>query len=387
MTEFPADSAGERAVGDESAADLESTEFGAELAAALEDLGERVRPRAFDSRAILRRTARRKASRVLGTAAAGLAVVAGATVFAAHVGPIAAGTAAASATASSAAVPGGTDPLTLPGYFGTAPSGSTPIGYNAYGASASFTEYPGSSGGFVNMMIQYAQTGSGSGGPEYSVSVGWTGGYCPNVTDLSHEGPHTLVGTVNGHPAYYSADQHTLAFWTGSAQGYGLEHGWVVTQSLTEITDPTVLLRIAQAFDTAPVAVPLPLRITGLDSARATSATFGQASPGASSPNPGQGFPSGSSWYVEIGLQIDGRTYEISANPGLAVAPPATSIERMTGGSRVSAAKTVDGLGIMVSTDSGKSGSPSAPTVSQVLEHITSLGTEPSGWTTDVIVK
>jgi hypothetical protein len=48
---------------------------------------------------------------------------------------------------------------------------------------------------------------------------------------------------------------------------------------------------------------------------------------------------------------------------------------------------TVDGVGISVSTDSGTSGSPSAPTLSQVLAHITSLGTDPSGWTTDVIVK
>ena len=388
MTEFPANSAGERAVGegDEPAAKSDFTGFDAELAAALKDLGEQVGPDEFDSRAMLRRTARRKTSQVLGTAAAGLAVVAGATVFAAHVGPIAAGNAAATATASHVEAPGGTDPLTLPGYFRTAPSGSSPIGYSAYGATGSFMAYPGSAGGdFVNMLIRHSQ--AGSIGPEYSVSVGWRGGYAPNVTDIPHEGTHTLVGTVNGHPAYYSADQRTLAFWTGSAQGYGLESGFFVTQSLTAITDPAVLLYVAQAFDTASVAVPLPLRITGLDSARATSVNFGQASPGASSPNPGPGFPSGSFWFVEIELQIDGRTYYVSANPGPAVTPPTTSIEKMTGSGRVSATKTVDGLSIMVFTESAKSGSPSAPTVSQVLAHITSLGTEPSGWTTDVIVK
>jgi hypothetical protein len=388
VTGFPSDPAGERAVGDEPAAQFEFTGFDAELAAALKDLGKQVGPDEFDSRAILRRTARRKTSQVLGSAAAALAVVAGATVFATHVGPITAANAAATATASHPAAPGSADPLTVPGYFRTAPSGSTPIGYSAYGATANLVAYPGSAGdNYVNIVIRDAQAGSGSGGTEYSVSVGGTGGYAANVTDVPHEGPHTLVGTVNGHPAYYAADRHTLAFWTGSAQGYGLASGWVVAQDLMIISDPTVLLYAARAYDTAPVAVPLPLRITGLDSARATSASFSQASPGASSARLVQGAPSASSWYVEIGLQIEGRTYEISANPGRAVTPPTPSLVKMTGGSLVSATKTVDGLGIMVSTASGGSGSSSAPTVAQVLAHITSLGTDPSGWTTDVVVE
>jgi hypothetical protein len=388
VTGFPSDPAGERAADDQPVAELEFTGFDAQLAAALKDLGKQVGPDEFDSRAILRRTARRKTSQVLGTAVAGLAVVAGATVFATHVGPIAAGNAAATSTASRPVTPGSTDPLTPPGYFRTAPGGSTPVGYSAYGATSSLTQYPGSvGGGFVNMVFQDARAGSGAGGTEYSVSVGWTGGYAANVTDIPHEGTHTLVGTVNGHPAYYSADRHSLAFWTGSAQGYGLVSGWVVGQSLTLITDPTVLLYAARAFDTAPVAVPLPLRITGLNSAKAISASFSQAAPGAVSASLVQGSASASSWYVEIGLQIEGRTYEISANPGRAVTPPTPSLVKMTGGSLVSATKTVDGLGIMVSTASTGSGSPSAPTVAQVLAHITSLGTDPSGWTTNVIAE
>ena len=396
MTGFPADPAdpaGEPAVGEEPAAQFEFTGFDADLAAALKDLGKQAGSDEFDSRAILRRTARRKTSQVLGTAVAGLAVVAGATVFATHAGPIAAANAAATATttASSPLAPGSgsADPLTVPGYFRTAPGGSTPVGYSAYGATSSLTAYPGSEGGnYVNMVFRDAQAGSGAGGTEYSVSVGWTGGYAPNVTDIPHEGAHTLVGTVNGHPAYYSADRHSVAFWTGSAQGYGLVSGWVVGQSLTLITDPAVLLYAARAFDTAPVAVPLPLRVSGLDdSAKAISASFSQAAPGAVSASLVQGSAGASSWYVEIGLQIDGRTYHITANPGPAVTPPTPSLVKLDEGSLVSATKTVDGLGIMVSTASTASGSPSAPTVAQVLAHITSLGTDPSGWTTNVIAE
>ena len=390
MTEFPSDQAGERAIGDEPAAGFEFTGFDAALAAAMKDVGEQVGPDEFDARAILRRTARRRTSQVLGTAAAGIAVVAGATVFAAHIGPVAAGKAAATATASHTAAPEGTDPLTLPGSFRTAPSGSTPIGYSVYGASANLTEYPGpGGGGNATMLIHDAQAGSTSAGAEYQVSVGWEAGYYPKVTDLPHESQnaYTPVGTVNGHPAYYSAQLRTLAFWAGSAQGYAREGVFVVTPALIAVSDPAVLMYGARAYDTASAAAPLPLRITGLDSAKAISASFGQASPGASSPNPGPAFPSGSSWYVNIGLQIDGRTYEITANPGPAVTPPLSSLARLTGGTLVSATKTVDGLGIMVSTPSGKSGSASAPTVSQVLAHVTSLGTDPSGWTTDVIVK
>jgi hypothetical protein len=88
---------------------------------------------------------------------------------------------------------------------------------------------------------------------------------------------------------------------------------------------------------------------------------------------------------VTIRLTIDGRSYEIDANPGPAVTPSATATETTGGESPVM--ETVDGVGISVSTDSGTSGSPSAPTLSQVLAHVTSLGTEQADWTTDVIAK
>lgn len=52
-----------------------------------------------------------------------------------------------------------------------------------------------------------------------------------------------------------------------------------------------------------------------------------------------------------------------------------------------SAAETVDGLGIVVSTVAGKQGSADAPTAAQVLAHITSFGTTPSDWTTNMIIK
>jgi hypothetical protein len=391
VNELPAesaDSAAERAVGGESAADLELTGFDAELAATLADFGERVRPREFDSRAILRRTARRKTSQLLGTAAAGLAVLAGAAVFATRVGPIAASDAAASATASQPAAPGSADPLTLPGYFRTTPSGSTPFGHTAYGASSGFAAYPGSvAGDNALMVIQDPRAGSGPGGTEYDVSVDWVGGYIPDIAAMPFKGQFTQVGTVNGHPAYLSAAEGVLAFWTGSARGYALVHAWNITQGLLMVKEPTVLLNFARAFDTTSVAVPLPLRITGLDSAQVTSASLGQADAGSNSESLMPGSAAPDSWYAQIGLVIDGRTYYVTANPGSAITPQVTP-KMGNGSSFVSAARTVDGLGVMVSTEAGdKGGSPSAPTVSQVLSHVTSLGTDPSGWTTDVITK
>jgi hypothetical protein len=120
--------------------------------------------------------------------------------------------------------------------------------------------------------------------------------------------------------------------------------------------------------------VPLPLRITGLDSAVVTYAGLGQTEAGTAAP-----------WFVDLRETIDGRSYEISAEPGVPVTPSATGT--FTSSGLVSATKEVNGLGITVSTASGKSGSPSAPTASQVLAHVSSLGTDPSGWSTSVIVK
>jgi hypothetical protein len=371
VTGFPSDSAGERAVGGEHAAGFDFTGFDAELAAALRDLSERVGPDEFDARAILRRTARRKTSQVLGTAAAALAVVGGATAFAAQRGPATAGAAPASSSVSSSPAVKATDPLILPGHFRAGPAGGSPLGSTVYQVNARLT----GAGGVTSLRARDVQTEYSSGGTEYTVDVGMMGIQSLNVLNATERAGDTVVGTVAGHPAYYNRFLQSVVFWSGS-QGYAQVYRLVGPLGNVALTDPdpTMLLGAAKAFDATPVDLPLPLRITGLDSAQVTFATFSQAAPGSTS-----------GWTVSIELAIDGRTYDIDANPGPAVTPSATATE--TTGGEFPAMKTVDGIGISVSTDSGTSGSPSAPTVSQVLAHVTSLGTEPADWTTDVMVK
>jgi hypothetical protein len=168
--------------------------------------------------------------------------------------------------------------------------------------------------------------------------------------------------------------QPSVLFWSGP-QGYAEVYQVDKPLGNANLTyNAALLLGAAKAFVGKVVDVPLPVRITGLDSAQVNYALITQADPGTSH-----------GWTVAIRLTIDGRSYEIDANPGPVVTPSATASD--TTGGEYPAMETVDGIGISVSTDSGTSGSPSAPTVSQVLAHVTSLGADPSAWTTDVVVK
>jgi hypothetical protein len=371
VTEFPSDSADGPAAGDRPAAGFAFTGFDAELAAALKELGDQAGPDEFDSRAIRRRTARRKTARVLASSAAALAVVAGATAFAAQRGP-----ATDAVVQSSSSAPGGpavndTDPLVVPGHFGTGPQGASPLGSTVYQVNDRMTGI----GGVTSLRAQDVQSEYAFGGTEYTVDVGMMGTDSLKAVTAEDPGGETVVGTVAGHPAYYDRFLKSVVFWSGP-QGYAQVYrllGPLGNAALAD-PDPAMLLGAAKAFDATPADLPLPLRITGLDSAQVTFATFSQADPGSSS-----------GWTMSIRLAIDGRSYEIDANPGPAVTPSATASD--TTGGQYPAMETVDGIGISVSTDSGKSGSPSAPTLAQVLAHVTSLGTDPSGWTTDVFVK
>jgi hypothetical protein len=369
VTEFPSDSAGERAAGDEPAAASAFTGFDAELAAALKDLGEQAGPDEFDARAILRRTARRKTSQVLASAAAALAVVAGVTAFAAQHGPAVAVAVQPGSSASGGPAVGETDPLILPGYFRAEAAGGAALGSTVYQVNARLTGL----GGAPTLRSRDVQTEYSSGGTEYTVDVGMMGTSSLAALNMVELRGSTVIGTVAGHPAYYDQFLQSVVFWSGS-QGYAQVYRLVGPLGNAALADPdrAMLLGAAKAFDATPSDLPLPLRITGLDSAQVTFATFSQA-------------PGSSSWTMSIQLGIDGRTYEVDANPGPAVTPSATATE--TTGGEFPAMETVDGVGISVSTISGTSGSPSAPTVSQVLAHVTSLGTDPSRWTTDVIVK
>jgi hypothetical protein len=373
MTAYPADSAGERADDDEPAVEPGLTGFDAELAAALKDLGEQAGTDEFDAHAILRRTARRRTSRVLISSATALAVVVGATAFAAQHGSATGNASPASPSTSSAPAVNGTDPLILPGYLGTADSKpGSPFTYSVYGAFGGATDYqPGVDSGIPEGRS--AQDEFSYDGTEYTIDVGTTGIYDSVPKEVSAGGQSTVVATIDGRPAYLSYFRNDLAFWTGP-QGYALLAGFVGLMGNKGITNPAVLIAAAKAFDATPVAVPLPLRITGLDSAQVSSASIGQR-------NLDSAYP----WSVLIDSVIDGRRYQINATPGLVTIPWAPGKRGTTG--EVWATKMADGVGIAVTTVPAAGGSPSAPTVAQVLAHVTSLGTEPSKWTTAVIVK
>ena len=339
--------------------------FDAEVAAMLDGLGRQVRPHEFDPDTILRRTARRRAGRVLTASAAGIAVVVGATAFAAH-----AGAPAATVTHTTSAADGqagtGTDPLVAPGYFRTSPNS---------GAANGFTEL----GGTTQVGLQNTSTSDNefwsvttdwtADGVELSARVEWFG----DTPQTSPGGqPGSVVGEVDGHPAYYSKYLKNLTFWTG-ALGYATAN--IFTDSngdLDQSVTSAELLSVADSLVPTAAPVPLPIRVTGLDSAQVTLADMGWLAGDSTGP-----------WNAYLRLQIDGASYDVTAIPGQPVTPTPTGKEKTTG--EVSATKTVDGLGITVSTSSGNSGSD--PTAAQVLAHVTSLGVSPSGWTTSVLVK
>lgn len=347
---------------DESMLDPARDEFEAELASAIDALGLRVRPHEFDSQEILRRTARRRSIRLFTASGAALTAVAGVTAFAISPGDIPPPPAARSPFASSAV---GTDPLVVPGVFRTMPDGGTASGFTEFGATkiAAVIDVGG------NGYSRNAETSWSVNGIELTAQVMWFGA-TPQSTLPAEAG--SVVGTVNGRPAYVSdLPQRQLTFWSGP-QGYAtaiIFANGAVDQSVATAE----LLGVAKDLDTAPAAVPMPIRISGLDPADVTGAQMGQAVPGETH------------WSAYLSLEIDGRSYRVDVIPGPAVAPTPTGTETTTG--LAGASKTVDGLGITVLTDAGDQGSPGAPTPGQVLAHFTSLGADPSGWTTSVIVK
>jgi hypothetical protein len=339
--------------------------FDAELAAALEEFGRRVRPHEFDSHTIQRRTARRRSSRVLAASVAGIAVVAGASAFAARAGAPAA-TAVHSPTAS-AQTTAGTDPLVAPAYFRTAPNGAAANGFTQFGGTTllenAFDTHP------EQRVVSTDWTVDGN---ELSAQVNWYG-KTPQTTPPTGKS-EAPVGTVDGRTAYYSAADRDLTFWTGS-QGYATVS--VVpdgTRQTYQPITPDLLLSVAHSLVPTPAKAPMPIRVTGLDSATVFSAQMGWADPTQTEP-----------WLAYLILLVDGREYNISAAPGPAVTPSPTGTSTTAG--QVTAEKTVNGVGIVVTTWTGKGGSPSAPTAAQVLADVTSLGVSPSGWTTDVMVK
>lgn len=344
--------------------DLPLGAFDTELAMALDELGRRVQPHEFDPAAIQRRNARRRSYRMATASAAALAVAAaGVTAFATGAG----GTPALDGTQKAAGcTAAGTDPLTVPGVFRRTPAATEPTGFSQFGATT-FTAIDRVDGAGT---MRVAQTAWSVGGVAYTAEVTWPGQ--PETTPPSGNDA-TVVGTVNGHPAYLSnMPQRQLTFWTGS-QGYALliifKHGETDSSATA-----SALLNTAENLETTQVAVPLPVCVHGLDTATVTAAGMGSSVPD-------QKYP----WNAYLTLEIDGRSYTIDAIPGVAVTPTPTGGRDTTG--VVAATETINGLGITVTTTAGTQGTAQAPTAAQILNHLTSLGTDPQDWTTNVLVK
>lgn len=345
--------------------ELPADGFEGELTSALDELGRRVLPHEFDPAAILRRTARRRSCRLLTASAAAIAVVAGATAFAARPGH--SPTPAAAPPTARRSASAGTDPLTVPAFFRTMPAGTSVGGFTELGATT-FVASDDQTGTLSRVL----QTDWSIAGADYTAQVSWFGGKPATTPQLSEGG--TAVGTVNGHPAYFSTmPQRQLTFWTGS-QGYATLI--IFKQGEDDQSATTAeLLNVARALDPTPAEAPMPFYVTGLGTAEVTAAGAGWV---------GMGIQD-SAWGAYLMLTVDGRSYRINAGPGPALAPTPTGTLTTTG--LVGAEETVDGLGISVTTSSGKQGSPDAPTAAQVLSHVTPLGVTRSNWTTDVIVK
>lgn len=341
-------------------------DFDTELASALDELGRRVRPHEFDSQAILRRTARRRTSRRLAMSAAALAAVAGVTAFAVHDGGA---PAAVGAGPGISRVKAGVDPLVVPAVFRTTPNGAVVSGFAQFGATTGAAAMQPTGSGAT---VRNVQTGWSVNGVEMAAQVTFVDDDTPQTTSADPVG--SIVGTVNGHPAYDDENpQRQLTFWAGP-QGYAtliIFKNGTIDRSAT----PAELLAAAKSLEIGTVQVPMPLSIAGLGSVKVTSAEI------LGGTVPVQRF----AWSAILNVEIEGRNYQISAHPGPAVLPTPTGKTTTTG--LAPAAETIDGLSIEVSIDSATQGSPKAPTPAQVLAHITPLGTAPSGWTTNVIVK
>lgn len=347
--------------------------FDAELASALEELGRRVRPREFDSEAILRRTARGRSCRLLAGSAAVLVVAVGVTASYTLGAGRGAGPASAAAGRQAAAAPAAAacvDPLCVPGVFHTMPGGHAADGFTQFGA----TGYVGMTGVGTDGYGREVMVNWRTGAVVYSAQVSWFG-RTPAISLPTYAG--TAVGTVNGRSAYLSdIPQRQLTFWTGS-QGYAT--AIIFANGVTDASATAdELVGVARSLDVAePTAVPMPfqVRLSGLGSAEVTGAGVGNALPDGTT----------AAWYATMSIEADGRQYLLSVAPGVAVDPKPTGTETSTG-ERV-ATSTVNGIGITVTTGTDKEGMSYAPTVAQVLAHVTALGADPADWTTNVLIQ
>jgi hypothetical protein len=341
-----------------------------QLRAGLDELTERpAPPPALDaSEAIVRGrllVRRRRIRRGCATLAAGLAAVLAGTLIPAHGAGSPVGTPLSGSATDASAAPArpsgtGTDPLTLSGTFGWLPANAQNVGYSLHSGQlqavargpATNEQSPGSS---ALIWLTVYPTGT----------TPTLGKFADGSTQLRVDAPD-----VNGHTAYWVTNAandptdggDTYLRWQDADGQWGELHGYYLGN------DPitSTLLRVAAGVDFAPHAVPLPLWISGLPSSVVAVETD------LNRPSQTDGVP----WDVYLALSVGGTTVEITVVPTSTQAD--ASVEQ---GTPKPQCKHQDGLtGCVVVTANGVGSAAS------VLKHLTLLGTDPAGWTPDVIV-
>jgi len=314
-----------------------------------------------------RLTVRRRVTRGTFALTAGL-IVALAAVLVATSGPTHGAGSTPLATSSSgtnrfSAAPrppaSGTDPLTLSGTFGWLPANAQNVGYSLHSG-------------------QLAAEARGLGtpaNPDASAFIWLTvypAGTTPNLGKFANGSTQLRVNApdVHGHTAYWVTNTasdptnggDTYLRWQDADGQWGELHAYYLGQD--DVT--STMLRVAAGVDFAPHAVPLPLWISGLPS----GVTANEAD--LNSPD----LLDYGSWEVFLALTVDGTMIEVT------VAPFSSSVEStLKQGTPKPVCKTQEGLIGCVAVTGNAAGS-----ASDILRHLTLLGTDRANWTPNVLV-
>ena len=308
---------------------------------------------------------RRRLIRAYTTLAAGLVVVLVGTLIPLHGGGSPTATPATGSARQTSPAPtpvgNGTDPLTLSGTFGWLPANAQNVGYSLHS-------------GQLQAVARGAETDPTN--PTSTAMIWLTvypAGTTPSLGKFADGSTQLRVNApdVNGHTAYWVTEAandptnggDTYLRWQDADGQWGELLGYYLGND--DVT--TTMLRIAAGVDLAPHSVPLPLQISGMPS----SATTIEADLNRPSLN------DGGPWDVYLALSVDGTTVEISVAPTSAQADSA-----LEQGTPKPQCKQQDGLTGCVVVTADAVGS-----ASNVLKHLTLLGTDPADWTSNVIAR
>lgn len=329
------------------------------LRARLDELtGQQAPPIAIDAPDAIARgrrlVRRRRLTGTFSALAASLAAVLLTTLIPAH--------GAGSPTATSPQPPSinaDADPLTLSGTFGWLPANAQNVGYSLHS-------------GQIQAVARGPMTDPSS--PTNTAMIWLTvypAGTTPTLGKFADGSVQLRVNApdVNAHSAYWVTNAandptnggDTYLRWQNADGQWGELHGYYLGNDDVTAT----MLRIAAGVDFAPHAVPLPLRVAGMPKTVATvEADLNRPS------------LSGGPWEVYLALSVGGTTVEIT------VAPTSTQAgSTHTPGTAKSQCKQQNGLTGCVAVTANAVGS-----ASDVLNHLTLLGTNPADWTPNVIV-